>query len=516
MKKIYAILIALMVLGFTQCKPTPDPETNDENTEKVTVRCEIPINNGNRSDFAGLHNGTINWSNGTERVYLAIHGTNPKIIELTAIAEDTPSSLVFSGEAAKNSITSGEEYDVWYFGNSQQLGNDSYVNFTDGGLTGSIANQSGRLTDLGYCHIAKTTVTAFGENDVELNLNAQLQNQIAIAVLDLNNVSELYDDAIVGTEYTLAYNSNNGKYELDVTENSEAKISITDKQESGKELSYIVLFPNSNIDSEIRTRIDDNTAGSYKIYEYIFEPEIEAGNLYLDIDGEKIKALPWAELVSGEIEHDDHNHEYVDLGLSVQWATCNIGANTMEEYGNYYAWGEIETKTSYTKENYKYYDGTYTDEWGTYDTYIELDDISGNADYDVATATWGGDWRMPKYDEWEELFDNCTMYPVKTEGQVNGYMCVSKKNGNHIFLPAAGYKDGNTYEDDVTHEPYTQDFWLRGTHGYYWSSTPADYDSGAQGFYFDKFYTSGGEVVHYTTERWYGFTVRAVRDVQNN
>ena len=95
MKKIYAILIALMVLGFTQCKPTPDPETNDENTEKVTVRCEIPINNGNRSDFAGLHNGTINWSNGTERVYLAIHGTNSQIIELTATAVGTPSSLVF-------------------------------------------------------------------------------------------------------------------------------------------------------------------------------------------------------------------------------------------------------------------------------------------------------------------------------------------------------------------------------------------------------------------------------------
>ena len=509
MKKIYAILIALMVLGFTQCKPTPDPETNDENTEKVTVRCEIPINNGNRSDFAGLHNGTINWSNGTERVYLAIHGTNSQIIELTATAEGTPSSLVFSGEAAKESITSGEEYDVWYFGNSQQLGNDSYVNFTDGVLRGSIANQSGRLTDLGYCHIAKTTVTAFEGNDgVELNLNAQLQNQIAIAVLDLNNVSELYDDAIVGTDYTLAYNDNNGKYELNVT--GEAKISITDIQASEKELSYIVLFPNSNIDSEIRTRIDDNTAGSYKIYEYIFEPAIEAGNLYLYKDGEKIKALPWAELVSGEIEHNDHVHEYVDLGLSVQWATCNIGAETMEEYGNYYAWGEIEVSNSYTKENYKYYEGIYTDEWGTYDIYTTLDDISGNADYDVATATLGEGWRMPTITEFKELFDNCTMYPVKTEGQVNGYMCVSKINGNHIFFPAAGYKDDNIYEHGHS------DCYCYGTHGYYWSSTPADYYSGAQAFYFDKFYTSAGEVVQYNSDRWYGFTVRAVRDVKNN
>ena len=498
MKKIYAILIALMVLGFTQCKPTPDPETNDENTEKVTVRCEIPINNGNRSDFAGLHNnGTINWSNGTERVYLAIHGTNPQIIELTATAEGTPSSLVFSGEAAKKSITSGEEYDVWYFGNSQQLDNDSYVKFTKGDLTltGSIAKQSGRLEDLGYCHIAKATVTAFGENDdVELNLNAQLQNQIAIAVLDLNNVSELYDDAIVGTDYTLAYNDNNGKYELNVT--GEARISITDIQESGKELSYIVLFPNSNTDSEIRTRIDDNTAGSYKIYEYIFEPAIEAGNLYLYKDGEKIKALPWAELVSGEIEHNDHVHQYVDLGLSVQWATCNIGAETMEEYGNYYAWGEIETKTSYIRDNYLYNESLHTE------------DISGT-EYDVARATWGEGWRMPKITEFKELFDNCTMYPVKTKGEVNGYMCVSKKNGNHIFLPAAGYKDDHTYEHGHS------DYYNYGTHGYYWSSTPANH-SDAQAFYFDKFYTSGGEVVQYTTERFYGFTVRAVRDVTNN
>ena len=141
-------------------------------------------------------------------------------------------------------------------------------------------------------------------------------------------------------------------------------------------------------------------------------------------------------------------HEYVDLGLSVKWATCNIGANTPEEFGQYFAWGETTTKAEYTDGNSTTYGKT-------------MNDISGNAHYDAATANWGGDWRMPTKAEQQELLNNCTWTWTKQNG-VNGYEVTSKKNGNSIFLPAAGYRYGSS-------------LYGAGYSGYYWSSAPSDY-----------------------------------------
>jgi len=117
-------------------------------------------------------------------------------------------------------------------------------------------------------------------------------------------------------------------------------------------------------------------------------------------------------------------HEYVDLGLSVKWATCNVGASSPSDYGNYYAWGETTTKSEYTGENCK----TYGD---------KFDDISGNVQYDAARANWGGSWRLPTEAEMQELVDKCD-WTWTTQGGHNGYKVTSKTNGNSIFLPAAG------------------------------------------------------------------------------
>ena len=139
-----------------------------------------------------------------------------------------------------------------------------------------------------------------------------------------------------------------------------------------------------------------------------------------------------------------NGHEYVDLGLSVKWATCNVGANSPEDYGNYYAWGETTTKSTYTESNSKTYGKS-------------INDIKGNVQYDAARANWGGDWRMPTYSEQEELLDNCT-WTWTTRNGVNGYN-VEGPNGNSIFLPAAGYRGGSS-------------LYLAGSYGYYWSSSP--------------------------------------------
>ena len=139
-----------------------------------------------------------------------------------------------------------------------------------------------------------------------------------------------------------------------------------------------------------------------------------------------------------------NGHEYVDLGLSVKWATCNVGANKPEDYGNYYAWGETSTKSSYTFDNSKTFGKT-------------MNDISGNAQYDAATANWGGSWRMPTEEELSELVDLCTWVWI-TQNGVNGNKVIGL-NGNSIFLPAAGFRVGSSFS-------------RAGEYGDYWGSTP--------------------------------------------
>ncbi len=125
--------------------------------------------------------------------------------------------------------------------------------------------------------------------------------------------------------------------------------------------------------------------------------------------------------------------QVVDLGLSVYWASCNLGAEKPEEYGDYYAWGETKPKSSYTKDNYSYYNASTTQ-------YIDIgNDISGTQ-YDAATANLGSDWRIPTNEEMGELIKKCTWEWTQIS-EINGYK-VTGPNGNSIFLPANGYSLG--------------------------------------------------------------------------
>ena len=196
------------------------------------------------------------------------------------------------------------------------------------------------------------------------------------------------------------------------------------------------------------------------------------------------------------------NYEYVDLGLSVKWATFNVGASKPEEYGWYYAWGETERKTDYSWSTYKYCNGSsstltkYCNDSsygnnGFTDTKTTLD-----PDDDVAHVKWGGDWRMPTEDEFLELFLNCTLTWTTLNG-VNGYRVTSKKTGytdRSIFLPAAGYRAG-TYLLGV------------GGSGYYWYSS---LDTGYPGDAWYVYFSSDHSVTNSSTGRAGGFSVRPV------
>ena len=172
-----------------------------------------------------------------------------------------------------------------------------------------------------------------------------------------------------------------------------------------------------------------------------------------------------------------NGHDWVDLGLpsGLKWATCNVGASSSEDYGDYYAWGETETKGDYSSSNSLTY-GLSISELES-QGYIDGD---GNLtpSHDAATANWGGNWRLPTKAEYEELVNKCTLQWT-TQNGVNGWKATGL-NGNSIFLPAAGYRYGSS-------------LYYAGSLGYYWSSTPREsYPDYAYGLDFGSGYHDVG------------------------
>lgn len=219
-----------------------------------------------------------------------------------------------------------------------------------------------------------------------------------------------------------------------------------------------------------------------------------------------------------------NGHEFVDMGSGLLWATCNVGASSPEEYGDYFAWGETAPKAEYNWGTYQWMeenqsswkritkytfadnqkDGTW---WYDGDTFkgdkgdgVEHKDFA-SYDYedDAARANWGGNWRTPTDAEWTWLRDenNCTWeWTDNYDGKgVKGRIVTSKVNGNQIFLPAAGYRFG-------------AELLNAGSNGYYWSSSLHESNSDlARRVNFD----SGGVERRYLS-RYCGHSVRPVTE----
>ena len=199
-----------------------------------------------------------------------------------------------------------------------------------------------------------------------------------------------------------------------------------------------------------------------------------------------------------------NGYDWVDLGLpsGTRWATCNVGASTPEGYGDYFAWGETTAKTSYNWSTYRYCNGSNT----TLTKYCNNSSYGNNgftdnrttleASDDAATANWGSGWRMPTYDELNELKNNCTV-TWTTQNGVNGRLFTGP-NGNSIFLPAAGDRgDSDLYGAGSLGGCWSSSLYT----GYTGSAWNLDFNSGDYGMYSDY--------------RCYGLAVRAVCQSQN-
>lgn len=200
-----------------------------------------------------------------------------------------------------------------------------------------------------------------------------------------------------------------------------------------------------------------------------------------------------------------HGHEWVDLGLpnGTLWATCNVGAETPEDFGDYFAWGETTPKSIYSWKEYKY--GDFVNNRYEFTKYCpdKFYGLNGFVDSlivlelsdDAARANWGADWHTPTGEEWEELFQNTTFIWTE-QNAVKGWLFTGV-TGNSIFLPASGYWWDSSFNPNGG--------------SIYWSSTlNTTFPNRAWSFYFnsDNFHLCG------SNERNNGHVVRAVRSTK--
>lgn len=461
-------MLALLTLLFAQCKKEKIDNNGGTDVKKVKVRCQVPMGNGEKTDFNNLMtDGSIKWSTGTECIYLVVNGDNHQIIEFTATTEiEGATYLYFDGEVPENIIEIGQDFDIWYFGNSHKL-TTPYVTKTVSDnnvitkIDGSIATQSGNLSDLGYYHIAKGTAhfeIRNGEITLEVN-GGGLKNQMALAYMDLTGVSQIKGSAIVGTSYSLQYNESEQKYGFVVNDEGKKVINISNNTQPAQ--SYVVLLPNSAENTEV---INNN------FYRYVFKNSIKINNLYHIFDNSVVKPLNW------EYYPYVNGYELVDLGLpsGTKWAKYNMGvvvpnavpvfAKKEDYYGHYFQWGST-TGVSTLNFGYKYCEGS--------------SNISGTEN-DAAYVNWQGGWKMPTEVQMQELITNCTWTWTTDYGSQGidacGYIVKSKTTDKSIFLPAAGYGDDGVLSNS----------WVdRNTGLYYWTDKPGFLPNGNPRFGFN-------------------------------
>ena len=454
MKRICIIITALaLALGFAQCKKSTD---TDPTTEGVKIT--LSVDDGSKVNV-NPGTGTVTFQDG-DVIYVGSGGNY--------VGSLTRTSGVFTGD-----ITDPVEGEPLYF---YFLGNVTPT--IDGNLfTVSIVNQTSSLPVISCGTSTKnysSTITSY---------SSKLKNKCALVKFNVTSSSSS----------ATCINGFNNKLSIDFSTNTTT--STKDgmgviKLASGNGEKWAVLLPQGALE-----------AG-------------EAGSAYSD-DGSYNGTRGAVPVVSENGYHTDgiqiqitnpvFTHEYVDLGLpsGALWATRNVGADSPEDYGDYFAWGETTTKTTYNWSTYQYCNGSHNtltkyctkSNYG-YEGYTDNLTTLLPED-DAATANWGAGWRIPTSEEWYELLGSTTTTWIDQNG-VGGFLFTAT-NGNTLFLPAAGYYT-NTGLDIVGH------------YGRYWSSTINTSDPRSA-----KYYVFDPEDIDemYNATRFNGIPVRAVRSGQN-
>ena len=397
--------LLLAALTFAACSSENDdiagPEPVQPVNGDITFTAVFGVKNATTRALSDPNNGTLtaSWQQGEEIAIL--FGGNKYVATVTAVDG--------AGSATVSATLPGDTP------NNQAVTFIYPASAADGsGLRSDLlSSQDGTLATL-----SSTLDVATAEGNIVIDgTNAQpngtvtLQNQFAVCKLQFTDESNQAIEDIAS---------------LTITDLATTGV-ITVTTSSAQSAVYVAMLPSNN---STKFEVECNSG---KYYQKTASANLQAGMFY----------HPTLQVIK--------DHKYVDLGLpsGTLWATCNVGADVPEGYGDYFAWGETEPKTNYDWSTYKYCEGSNT----TLTKYCGQSDKGYNGftdtltellpEDDAATANWGSDWQMPSQTQIEELCNsNNTTTEWTTQNGKNGRLITSKSNGKSIFLPAAGFRDG--------------------------------------------------------------------------
>lgn len=446
-----------------------DNELTTDNSEyvtsvRVTVEDFLPESPATRTSYTVDANGfNFHWADGDA---LGIYPVGGDQVKFPISQGDGSASASFDGGAWK--LRSTYQYAAYYPFSADNYTIDQKA--LPVSFTGQTQNGNGSTAHLGaydYLACAATSPSAGGGVDLTMkHLGAFVRMQLTMPKADAFSSVVLESDGaqfvtsgtfdLTAATPAITPTATSSTYTINLT-----NVATTEKDQVVT--VYAIVAPANLSTSQITVTV--HGAGQATYVQTVPGKNFEARRAY-NIAVETFPAGTNAsgENVSWEEPADPYNgHEYVDLGLpsGLKWATMNIGATTPEEYGDYFAWAETEPKSTFDWNTYfdsvngssnnfkKYYNG------GGKTTLYPEDD--------AAHVNWGGNWRMPTDAELTEL-RNKSAWAWTTQNGVKGYKVTSKSNGNSIFLPAAGYRIGNSLDD-------------AGSVGSFWSSSLYPYST---------------------------------------
>lgn len=402
MKKIGVIALAFaLVLGMSQCKKENTTASNDEGT-KVPITLNVSGNSGSKVAVDGT-TGVVTFEDG-DVLYVSSSGVY--------VGTMTYNGTVFSGEI--NEPTEGQKLQFYFLGNKTPEFNSDNT-----GCSVVISDQTEYLPVISY---------APSRENYQVGLtvyNATLLNKCALVKFNVTTSSDAATCILgMNNKVTVDFSTNEFTY------SQEDNGAITMPAGNGEK--WVILLPQDEVTQAETHSADGNYSGTCASIPTIAENDY----------------LTTGIVVSVSISF----HGYVDLGLpsGLLWATCNVGASSPEEYGDYFAWGETTPKDTYDWTNYQYSMGSSN----TLTKYCSNSNFGYNGftdnlttllpEDDAATVNWGEDWRMPTRAEFEELYAK-TSVTSKQLGGVSGELFTAA-NGASLFLPDAGYRTGSEFK----------------------------------------------------------------------
>ena len=464
MKKVTLLIALAALVVFAGCKKEKD-------TAGTVLKASIEQNKGEGRTSLNPANGAINWTAGDK--ILVNNGTSTVTFTLTGGAGTTEGTFVYNGDYAF-----GANNVAVYPETATLSGNTVSLTLP--------ATQTYNTTSVFGNGINPMLGTFTGPNDLRFT---SLCGGLGLSLTGDNvAITGIEIESWVDTEKL------NGAFEADCTVANPALAPTTGNAGTNK----VMLSCNTTLTAtpqDFYFVLPVGTlAGGFtmKVYNGGNDPifTMPSQNSQLVVELNTVKKLNTLEVeVTGGGGGD--THAYVDLGLpsGLLWATCNVGADTPEAYGDYFAWGETQPKDTYDWDTYLHFNGSDLTKYTGSDGLTTLEPSD-----DAATANWGEGWRMPTKGEFEELYNNTTVTWTQQDG-VNGRLFTAT-NGNSLFLPAAGYRDDSS-------------LYLAGHSGYYWSSSLST-DNPGDAWYF--YFYSGGYGMSSVITRNDGFTVRPVRE----